>query len=80
MSNLCMSSVDATTISFACERIWNSEEYLFWFKLTWTLPPYLQHDDIISGFTVNSQIMDRGGRRLFNSAPAVLVTIPYPQV
>lgn len=69
--------VDPDDITFECERLWQTPEYLFWFNLTWTLPPYLLGGNVISNFVVNPKFKD-GTATI--SLPIDNVMFSFPQV
>lgn len=70
-------TVDSETIIFDCQRLWQIPQYLFWFNLTWTLPLYLRHGNVISSFTVVPMLKD--GTAVI-SVQIDNVTVPYIEV
>ena len=70
-------TVDADEISFECQRLWQIPEYLFWFNLSWTLPPYIHHGNVISGFVVVPKFKD--GSEI-SSVQIDNVSLPFNQV
>ena len=74
--------VDPDCISFTCERRWDSSENLFWFQLTWILPPYLFDWNNISylrGFYVFARMIDGEGS-VIDRFSSPQIQVPLQQV
>ena len=76
-NNIFSKTVDPESIIFDCQRLWQIPEYLFWFNLTWTLPPYLRHGNVISSFTIVPML--KNGTAII-SVQIDNVTVPYTEV
>lgn len=51
--------VDAQSITFECQRLWQTEGVkLISFNLTWNLPSYLSRGNVISNFVVDLKLRD----------------------
>lgn len=75
-----MPAVDPDYIIFDCQRNWRPSVREFWFNLTWTLPSFLRHGNIISNFVVSPQLMITEGAHTIITQTVANVTIPFPQV
>jgi hypothetical protein len=79
---LCFNIVDPDCISFTCERRWDASENLFWFHLTWTLPPYLfdwNNVNYLHGFYVFARMLDGGGS-VIDRLSSPQIPVPLQQV
>ena len=68
-------TVDPQHIRFDCQRLWQPPEFSF--NLTWTIPPFIRHGNVITGFVVIPSFRDCADITI---TPIDNVTIPLPQV
>ena len=64
-------------VRFDCQTLWQVPQFLFWFNLTWSLPPYLRRGNVIHSFTVVPMLKD--GTEII-SVLIDNITVPYTEV
>ena len=69
-------AVDPDMIGFDCQRLWVPPEFAF--NLTWTFPPFLHYNNVISKLAIAPKFKD--GNVVLTSNTLDAISVPFPQV